>query len=87
MVMKCRSCSRTQHLAPGEIRTHDHAIKSSTLPTEPTLLPQSNLTLEGGLCGGSGRTDLPWSRHLVRYYHFGITPLNYYDSDGVRIYV
>ena len=32
-------CSRTQHRAPGEIRTHDLAIKSGTLPTEHKVLP------------------------------------------------
>ena len=34
-----KSCSRTQHRAPGEIRTCDLAIKSVTLPTELTVLP------------------------------------------------
>ena len=34
------SCLRTQHLAPGEIRTRDLAIiKSGTLPTELPVLP------------------------------------------------
>ena len=34
------SCSRTQHRAPGEIRTHDLAIKTrDTLQTEQTVLP------------------------------------------------
>ena len=34
------SCSRTQHCAPGEDRTHDLAIKESDAhPTELSVLP------------------------------------------------